>query len=104
MAFFTEPAGYRKTVLSELQGAWGLLRASVVENFGFADSDKLLFHIDEAMSWESVRNLKSMKETFLLVQNIAVQSAAPQEVMEMVDMVRESLNEVFDAIQEGEKW
>ena len=103
MAFITEPTGYHKTALSELQGAWGNLRTSVVENFGFPASDKLLFHIDEAMSWECVRNLKLMKETFLLVQNISIQSKAPEEIIEMIDGVRENLEDVFAAIKEGEK-
>lgn len=77
------------------------MRNSVVENFGFPDSDKLLFHIDEAMSWESVRNLKNMKSTFILVQNIALQSEAPEEVIEWLDDVRESLHSTFEAISEG---
>jgi len=102
MGFIKEPSGYYKTALSDLQGAWGNLRATVVNNFGFPNSDKLLFHIDEAMSWECVRNLKLMKETLILVQNIAAQSA-PEEVNELVGMVRESLDEVFSAIAEGEK-
>jgi len=50
MAFETEPAGYEKTALSDLQGAWSHLRNVVVEHFGFPDSDRLLFHIDEGMS------------------------------------------------------
>ncbi len=59
MTFITEPIGYEKTAISELQGSWGNLRDAVIKNFGFPESDKLLFHINEAMSWESVRNLKS---------------------------------------------
>ncbi len=101
MGFETEPTGYAKTALSDLQGAWGNLRRAVVENFGFPGSDKLLFHIDEAMSWESVRNLKSMKSTLLLVQNITAQSEAPEDVVEWVKDVRESLDETFKAIAEG---
>ena len=101
MSFETEPTGYEKTALSELQGSWGSLRRAVVENFGFPNSDKLLFHIDEAMSWESVRNLKKMKSTLLLVQNIAVQTKSPEEVLEWVDDVRESLEATFEAIAEG---
>jgi len=101
MAFITEPTGYEKTALSDLQGSWGNLRDAVVANFGFPDSDKLIFQIDEAMSWESVRNLKNMKSTFILVQNIALQSEAPQEVIEWVDDVRESLHSAFEAIAEG---
>jgi len=103
MAFITEPSGYYKTALSDLQGAWTNLREAVVDNFGFPDSDKLLFHIDEAMSWESVRNLKQMKATFILVQNIALQTNVPAEVIECVDMVREDMAEVLSAIAEGEK-
>ena len=102
MNFKTEPTGYAKTALSDLQGSWGNLRKAVVESFGFPGSDKLLFHIDEAMTWESVRNLRSMKSTLLLVQNIAAQSEAPEEVVEWVNDVRESLDEVFKAIAEGE--
>ena len=101
MGFITEPTGYEKTALSELQGSWSNLRRAVVDNFGFPDSDKLLFHIDEAMSWESVRNLKEMKSTLLLVQNIIAQTESPEEVIEWVNDVRESLDETFEAIAEG---
>ncbi len=101
MSFFTEPEGYAKTAISDLQGSWGNLRDSVVENFGFLNSDKLLFHIDEAMSWESVRNLNHMRKTFILIQNIAHQANAPKEVIEWVDDVRETLDEAVSAIAEG---
>ena len=104
MSFPTEPTSYEKTALSDLQGAWISLREAVVENFGFTDSDKLLFHIDEAMSWESVRNLNRMKSTLLLVQNIISQSDTPEEIMECFVEVRESLEEVFSAMKEGEKF
>jgi hypothetical protein len=102
MGLIKESSGYYKTALSDLQGAWSNLRETVVNNFGFPNSDKLLFHIDEAMSWERVRNLKLMKETLLLVHNIAAQSA-PEEVSELVGMVRENLEEVFSALAEGER-
>ncbi len=101
MGFGTEPTGYEKTALSDLQGSWGILRSSVVKNFGFPDSDKLLFHIDEAMSWESVRNLKQMKSTLLLVENIIAQTESPEEVIEWVKDVRESLEATIEAIAEG---
>ncbi len=77
------------------------LRDEVVSNFGFPNSDKLLFHIDEAMSWESVRDLKKMKSILLLVQNIAIQTESPSEVIEWIDDVRESLDATFEAISEG---
>lgn len=101
MSFENEPTGYEKTALSDLQGAWGILRSSVVKNFGFPHSDKLLLHIDEAMSWESVRNLKQMKSTLLLVENIIAQTESPEEVIEWVQDVRGSLEETIEAIAEG---
>jgi len=102
MPFVTEPTGYEKTAISDLQGSWGNLRDAVVENFGFPDSDRLLFHINEAMSWESVRDINIMRKTFLLVQNIAIQAHAPEEVIEWVDDVRETIGEAVAAIAEGE--
>ena len=101
MAFVTEPTGYEKTALSDLQGAWGNLRDAVVDNFGFPDSDKLMFHINEAMSWESVRNLNQMKGTLLIVQNIAIQVKAPEEVTQLIENVRQDLGVVFDEIAKG---
>ena len=69
MAFHTEPPHYMKTVLSDLQGAWENLRDAVVHAHPFPESDRLLFHIDEGMSWESVRNLENMKkERFINTQ------------------------------------
>ena len=104
MGFPTEPTSYEKTALSDLQGAWIGLREAVVDNFGFPDSDKLLFHIDEAMSWESVRNLERMKSTLLLVQNVISQSDVPEEIVVCLGDVRESLEEVFLAVDEGKKF
>ena len=101
MSFYTEPSGYEKTALSDLQGAWGNLRTAVVDNFGFPNSDKLLFHIDEAMSWESVRNLKKMESTLLLIQNITAQTESPEEVIEWLNDVRSSYKETMEAIIEG---
>jgi len=102
MTFVTEATGYEKTAISDLQGSWGNLRDAVVENFGFPDSDRLLFHINETMSWESVRNINIMRKTFLLVQNIAIQAHAPEEVIEWIDDVRESMDAAVAAIAEGE--
>jgi hypothetical protein len=102
MAFYTEPTHYEKTALSDLQGAWENLRDVVVAARPFADWERLLFHIDEAMSWESVRNLEQMRKALLLIQNIATQSSVPVEVSEGIGEVRENLEEVFAAIAQGE--
>ncbi len=96
MTFIKETTHYQKTGLSDLQGAWINLRSAVVDHFGFPDSDRLLFHIDEAMSWECVRNLPLMKERFIVVQNIALQGSAPEEVLDWISVVREDMEDVFD--------
>ncbi|MCJ7771525.1 MAG: hypothetical protein MUP22_00150 [Desulfobacterales bacterium] len=101
MNFNKEPTGYFKTALSELQGAWEILREAVVEEFGFQNSDKLLFHIDEAMSWESVRNLNLMEPLILLIHNIAKQSDASKSIIEHIDDVRNSFDAVSEAMKEG---
>ena len=101
MTFYTEPPHYMKTALSDLQGAWENLRDTVVRAHPFLESNRLLFHIDEGMSWENVRNLENMGKTLLLIRNIAAQLEVPDEVSEWVEMVSENLERVFAAIAEG---
>ena len=95
MAFPTEPSGYEKTILSDLQGAWGVLRESVVNSAGFEGWDRALFHIDEAMSWETVRNLRSMPPLLLIIRNLCLQGKAPDEVVQNIDDVNEVLTEAL---------
>jgi len=102
MAFYQEEYFFHKTALSDLQGAWSNLREEVVSHHPFENSDRLLFQIDEAMSWESVRNLKQMRKTLLLIRNIAAQAEVPEEIREWIGIIEENLDEVFEAIAEGE--
>ncbi len=62
----------------------------------------MLFHIDEGMSWESVRNLERMRGTLVLIENVIRQSECPAEVVQGVGMVRANLEDVFEAISSGE--
>jgi len=101
MTFQQEETGYTKTAISDLQGAWMLLRDQVVKEFGFEGSDRLLFHIDEAMSWECVRALNQMKPLILVIDNIARQNEASDEIIELVENVRENYEGALDAIREG---
>ncbi len=87
--------------LSDLQGAWSLLRHQVVKEFGFECSDKLLFHIDEAMSWECLRDLDRMKSIILIIDNIAKQSNASDEIAERISNVRDNYDGAIKAIREG---
>jgi hypothetical protein len=95
MAFSTESTGYEKTILSDLQGAWSLLRDSVANTGGFDGWDRVFFHIDEAMSWESVRNLDRMPPLLLIIRNLCSQGGAPAEVMENIEDVHDVLQEVL---------
>jgi len=100
--FIKEQSFVCKTAISDLQGAWQVLRDEVVKRHPFQDSDRLLFQIDEAMSWEAVRDLEYMRKTVLIIRNIAVQAKAPAEVIESIGYVQQNLEEVFEAIAEGE--
>jgi hypothetical protein len=93
MKFYEEPPGYEKTILSDLQGAWENLRQAVAVNHPFPNSGRLLFHIDEAMSWESVRNLSLMRNTLLLIRNLTNANGAPDEVMQWIEEIVETLKE-----------
>lgn len=95
MAFPTERSGYQKTILSDLQGAWTLLRESVVDTKGFDGWDRVLFNIDEAMSWETVRNLDRMPPLLMVIRNLCHQGKAPGEVMENIEEVNDILKEVL---------
>ena len=95
MSFTTESSGYEKTILSDLQGAWTLLRESVVETGRFDGMDRVLFHIDEVMSWESVRNLGRMPPLLLIIRNLCLQGGAPGEIIENIEQVHDILQEVL---------
>jgi len=98
MAFTTEPSGYEKTILSDLQGAWIVLRESVANSARFEGCDRVLFHIDEAMSWETVRNLRLMPPLLLIIRNLCLQGKAPDEVIQNIDDVNEVLTEALDEL------
>jgi hypothetical protein len=98
MPFTEEPTGYEKTILADLQGAWTLLRDSVVETEGFEGSDRAIFHIDEAMSWETVRNLRHMPRLLLIIRNICTRGKAPKKVLENTQKLDEVLKEVLSEI------
>ena len=101
MTFYQEPTYYEKTIISDLQGAWEVLRNEVIKEHESKDCSQLLFHINEAMSWESVRNLKHMKNTFVLVQSIAQQINVSDEIMELIEDIRDILYEVLNETQRG---
>lgn len=100
MSFIEESTHYEKTILSDLQGAWGSLRQSVVDNAGFEGWDRALFHIDEAMSWEVVRNLRQMPPLIVIIRNICTQGQAPPEIIDGIDNIQIILKEIFGELPE----
>jgi hypothetical protein len=102
MAFEKEAKGYEKTVLSDLQGAWQNLRAEVVEEAGFPNWERVLFHIDEAMSWESVRSLQSMYKCLVLVRNLLGREDVPEPVDETLQHLNALMDDALRALKEGD--
>ena len=99
MRFPTEPSGYHKTILSDLQGAWEVFRQSVVDSGGFENWDRVLFHTDEAMSWETVRNLDRMPPLVLIIRNLCIQSGISGDVRQNLEEVSNILDETLAQAQ-----
>ncbi len=97
MKFTTEASGYQKSILSDLQGAWIIFRESVVDTGGFKNWDRVLFHTDEAMSWETVRNLDRMLPLVLIIRNLCIQSGVSGDVLlnleELANILEETLSQ-----------
>jgi hypothetical protein len=102
MAFNKEPDGYEKTLLSDLQGSWQNLRDAVVEHAGFGGWQRVLLHIDEGMSWESVRNLRYMSQCLLPVRNLLMQGEAPDEVAFWLEDVSRLMDKTLRALGKSE--
>ena len=95
MAFLEEPTRWEKTILSDLQGSLSILRRLVADNAGFQGWERILPHIDEAMSWESVRNLAHMRNTLLIIRNLAIQYQVSDEIMQEIEDITETLEEAI---------
>jgi hypothetical protein len=72
----------------------------LVEAAGFAGWERLLWHVDEAMSWETVRDLRRMRPLIVLIRNLAIQSQVPQAIWDEIETIAELLDEILlDAIK-----
>jgi len=54
------------------------------------------------MSWEAVRDLEYMRKTLLNIRNISAHGEAPSAIMESIESVLQNMEEVFEAIVEGD--
>lgn len=77
----------------------GIAFRDFADNPGFDGWDRTLFHIDEAMSWESVRNLRQMNKTLVLVlvRNLVQRGKAPAGALECLDSINELMAETLEA-------
>ena len=57
----------------------------------------MLLHVDEAMSWETVRHLPRMRPLLLLIRNLAIQNQAPAVVLEDIENVSGLLEEALSS-------
>jgi len=71
MGFTTEPAGYPKPYfrIFRVHGKSFVSLSSTAAASGTA----IAFHTDEAMSWETVRNLNRMPPLVLIIRNLCMQ-------------------------------
>jgi hypothetical protein len=67
-----------------------------VDSGGFENADRVLFHSDEAMSWEVVRDLTRIPPLLLIITNLCRQGNAPDGVTDCVSVLKEILLEVLD--------
>ena len=103
MSFDEEQTQYDKTILSDLQGAWTALRDAVLAAFGFDGSDRAIFHIDEAMSWEVVRNFKRMEPLLAKIGNICARAEADEDILKNVERVDQILKKAVSEVSVRKK-
>jgi len=59
---------------------------------------KIIFHIDEAMSWECVHDLNQMYPLINLIHNLVNQNEAPERILETIIAVNRNFEEVRTAL------
>lgn len=93
--FYTEEPKYIKTSLSDLQGAWENFKETLLSIHPFEDSDRIIFHTYEAMSWEVVRDLQKMKKIHLLISNIVQKTEGHDALVSYLEEIRICLEEAL---------
>ena len=93
MTFYTEKSRYTKTSLSDLQGAWGNFKHTLLTLHPFPEFDRIFFHLNEATSWEVVRDLAEMNNIYLLIRNICLKSERADELLEDLNEIKVCLAE-----------
>jgi hypothetical protein len=100
MASKNESTGYRETILSELQRAWRRLGDLAVEYRDFEGCNRAILHINEATSWEVVRDLKKMAGLIGEIRKICTRGKADKKVMEQIENVDGILERTLSEIED----
>ena len=79
------------------------MRDAVAEDAGFEEWKRILFHVDEAMSWECARDLQRMHSTFMVIRNLAAKSEIPDTLAHWTQEVSMILGDVLKRIANGER-
>jgi hypothetical protein len=67
----------------------------VADSGGFENRERVLFHTDGAMSWETVRNLRRMAPLVLIIRNLCMQSGVTGEIMFNLEEISNILEETL---------
>jgi hypothetical protein len=94
--FYTEQQVYEKTSLSELQGAWENFKTTLLKQLPFENSDKIIFHMNEAMSWKVVRDLHEMKNIYMLIRNIIIKTQQYETLVEELNEIKFCLDDALE--------
>ena len=94
MKLSIEPNQCMYGIFSALETAWSRLRDAVLSLPQDELQCRLLFHMDEAMSWESVRDLSRMKKAFLLIKHHLQQARVLGDWIELMEDIEILLHDI----------
>ncbi len=100
MAISKESTRYEKTVLSDLQEAWEKLRDSVFRYSDFEGCNLAVLRINEAMSWEVVRDIKRMGPLLAEIGEVCARGNADEEIRENIGKVDAILRKALPEVPE----
>ena len=103
MRYDIESTTYLESILSDLKITLSCLRDTIFKLPVSNIRDRLLFHINEAMNLDSVRDLPRIQYAFLSIKNIVQQENMTGELLDFIDDIYVLLDEVFEAVHAGKK-
>ncbi len=100
MAISKESTGFEKTIFSDLQETWEKLRDSVFRYSNFDGCNLAVLRINEAMSWEVVRDMERMGPLLADIGDVCVRGNADDDILDNIGKVDAALRKVLPEIPE----